>query len=47
MAQTKVTKPGITDDAVTTAKILDLNVNNAIKISAKLKSEYKKVSVKK
>ena len=27
--------------------ILDLNVNNAIKISAKLKSEYKKVSVKK
>ena len=33
MAQTKVTKPGITDDAVTTAKILDLNVTNA-KIAA-------------
>ena len=29
MAQTKVTAPGITDDAVTTAKILNLNVTNA------------------
>ena len=29
MAQTRVTKPGITDDAVTTAKILNLNVTNA------------------
>jgi len=29
MAQTKVTKPGITDDAVTTAKILDDNVTTA------------------
>jgi len=29
MAQTKVTKPGITDDAVTTAKILDNNVTVA------------------